>query len=101
MPLLRRRPLLRAAAVGGGAYMMGKRRAESQGLEAQQESEQDQRLSSLESQQAPAPAAPVAQASAGLAPGAIDQLKELGQLKQQGILTDEEFEAQKAKILGG
>jgi hypothetical protein len=30
----------------------------------------------------------------------IDQLKELGQLKEQGILTEEEFAAQKAKILG-
>jgi Short C-terminal domain len=30
----------------------------------------------------------------------IDQLKELGELKAQGILTDEEFAAQKAKILG-
>ena len=27
MPLMRRRPLLRAAAVGGGAYAMGKRNA--------------------------------------------------------------------------
>lgn len=31
---------------------------------------------------------------------AIDQLRELGQLKEQGILTEEEFAAQKAKILG-
>lgn len=30
----------------------------------------------------------------------IDQLRELGQLKEQGILTEEEFAAQKAKILG-
>jgi len=29
----------------------------------------------------------------------IDQLKELGELKAQGILTDEEFAAQKAKLL--
>jgi len=31
---------------------------------------------------------------------AIDQLKELAQLKEQGILTEEEFAAQKAKVLG-
>ena len=31
----------------------------------------------------------------------IAQLKELAELKAQGILTDEEFAAQKAKILGG
>jgi hypothetical protein len=30
----------------------------------------------------------------------IEQLKELGALKEQGILTEEEFAAQKAKILG-
>lgn len=30
----------------------------------------------------------------------IEQLKELAQLKEQGILTEEEFAAQKAKILG-
>src|SRR4051794_5855691 len=30
----------------------------------------------------------------------IDQLKELASLKEQGILTDAEFEAQKAKLLG-
>ncbi len=32
-------------------------------------------------------------------PDPIAQLKELGQLHQQGILTDEEFSAQKAKLL--
>ena len=30
----------------------------------------------------------------------IDQLKQLGELKKQGILTEEEFAAQKAKLLG-
>jgi hypothetical protein len=40
----------------------------------------------------PPPAAPEADP--------IEQLKELGQLHAQGILTDEEFAAQKAKLLG-
>jgi hypothetical protein len=30
----------------------------------------------------------------------LDQLKELGELKDQGVLTEEEFAAQKAKLLG-
>ena len=30
----------------------------------------------------------------------IDQLKALGELKAQGVLNDEEFEAEKARILG-
>ncbi len=45
---------------------------------------------------APAAAAP----AAGLAPDAIEQLRQLAELKQQGILTEEEFSAQKARILG-
>jgi hypothetical protein len=34
------------------------------------------------------------------APDPIEQLKELAALKDQGILTEEEFSAEKAKILG-
>jgi hypothetical protein len=47
-----------------------------------------------EQYQEPAPAA---------APAAdpLDQLKQLGELKASGVLTDAEFEAQKAKILQG
>jgi hypothetical protein len=45
-------------------------------------------------EQAPPPAAPAGDST-------IDQLKELGELKSQGILTEEEFAAQKAKLLGG
>jgi hypothetical protein len=45
------------------------------------------------------PAAAPAPAPAGEA-SVIDQLKELGELKSQGILTEEEFAAQKAKLLG-
>jgi Short C-terminal domain len=31
----------------------------------------------------------------------LDQLKSLGELKDQGVLTEDEFAAQKAKILAG
>jgi hypothetical protein len=41
----------------------------------------------------PPPAAPAA-------PDPIEQLSKLGELHAQGVLTDEEFAAQKAKILG-
>ena len=43
---------------------------------------------------APAPAAP---AQGG--ESRVDQLKSLGELKAQGVLTDAEFEAEKARIL--
>ena len=48
---------------------------------------------------APAPAAPAA-GGGGLTQDRINELKQLGELKEQGILTDEEFATQKAKILG-
>ena len=44
------------------------------------------------------PAAPAPAAAPAADP--IAQLKELGELHQSGVLTDEEFAAQKAKILG-
>jgi hypothetical protein len=87
---------LRAAAVGGGAYVAGKRRAQSQGREADQEA----RLEQLEQQPAAAAPPPVAAAPAGPAPDMIEQLRQLGELHAQGVLTDEEFAAQKARLLG-
>lgn len=95
----RRRPLARAAVVGGVAYHAGKRRSEAE----MQEADQEARLQDLEAQQAygaQQQAAPPA-AAGGLSPEAMDQLKQLAELNKQGVLTDEEFNAQKAKILGG
>jgi hypothetical protein len=62
---------------------------------------QAERWNQQEAAQAPPPeqAPPPAAAPAG--DSTIDQLKELGELKSQGILTEEEFAAQKAKLLGG
>ncbi|MFE4328864.1 SHOCT domain-containing protein [Streptomyces sp. NPDC056831] len=52
----------------------------------------------------PAPAAPPSPAPTSLAPedemsNKIAQLKDLGDLKSQGVLSDSEFAAQKARIL--
>jgi hypothetical protein len=41
-----------------------------------------------------------AEPPAAPAPDPIEQLKQLGELHSQGVLTDEEFAAQKAKLLG-
>jgi len=97
MPFMRRRPLLRAAAVGGGAYMAGKARARRQADEQSQAAEQDQRIGNLEQQNA-APAAAAVPAQAG--PSMTDQLKQLADLRNQGVLNDDEFAAAKAKLLG-
>ena len=111
--IMRRRPLLRAAAVGGTAYVAGKRRADRQAQEQQASADQDARISQLEQQQGeqqqgeqqqqayPAPAAPPGQPATNPAPATIsDQLSQLKELHDQGMLTDEEFSAAKAKVLG-
>jgi len=53
--------------------------------------------------QQPAPPPPQAAPppAAGSEGDRISQLKDLAQLKESGILTDEEFAAEKAKILNG
>jgi putative oligomerization/nucleic acid binding protein len=55
-------------------------------------------------QQAPPVQQPAPQASApqaGSGGDRIQQLKDLAQLKESGVLTDAEFEQEKARILGG
>jgi len=92
---MRRRPLLRAAAVGGGAYALGSRNAQAR----QQEAEQNERINELESQQAPPQAAPAA--SSGVTSDTIERLEQLGKLHEQGVLTDDEFTSQKQRLLAG
>jgi hypothetical protein len=47
-------------------------------------------------------AAPAAEpaAAGGLSPNVMEQLKQLGELHEQNVLSDEEFEREKAKLLG-
>jgi Short C-terminal domain len=92
----RRRPLLRAAVIGGGAYVAGRHHANRAAEESQAEAEQNARLNDLEQQPAAAQAPP--QPAAG--PSLLDQLNQLDALHQQGALTDDEFTAAKAKLLG-
>ena len=93
MPLFRRRrPLLRAAAVGGGAYALGKHRVRRQEEEQQQAYDAGQRDAAYAA--APAPAV-----SGGLTHEDTQRLAELGKLHEQGVLTDDEFASQKATIL--
>ena len=111
----RRPPLMRAAVVGGGAYAAGRHMARKSQEAQYAEDEQNQRLADLEAQQQqgqyqqpppqyqqpppqyqqPPPQAPPAQG-----PSMLDQLNQLNELRQQGALTDEEFAAAKAKLLG-
>jgi len=87
------RGVARTAVIAGTATSVSNRVSKRQGERwAAQEQQQYE-------QQAPPPqaAAPAPAAGGG---STIEQLKELGELKAQGILTEEEFAAQKAKLLG-
>jgi hypothetical protein len=94
MPLVRR-PLMRAAMVGGGAYVAGKRRAEAQ----QREADEQQRIAALEQQ--PQGASAAAESPAGQGTDIVAKLQELKQLQDSGALTPEQFEAAKQKLLQG
>jgi hypothetical protein len=87
------RGMARTAVVAGTATAVSNRVSRRQGERwAQQEAYEQQ-------QYAPPPPAP-APAPAGGGEDRVEKLKELAELKQQGILTDEEFAAEKARILG-
>ena len=87
-----------ASAVAGGVSRRQSRKYEDQRQEdaAQQQSAYEQGLADAQAS-APPPAAAPADDTDDM----IGQLQKLGQLHEQGILTDAEFEAQKAKILAG
>jgi len=80
----RRRPLMRAAAVGGAAYYAGKK--------VQGNRDEENAQAELEEGQEPDDGA--------ITDAQIEQLKKLSDLKTAGVLTEDEFEAQKQKILG-
>ena len=89
MPLLR--GIARTAAIAGTATAVSNRVSRrQQNRWAQQEDQQY----AQQQQYAPAPTPAPAPA-----PDPIAQLKDLAELKSQGILTEAEFSAQKAKIL--
>jgi Short C-terminal domain len=93
----RRRPVLRAATMAGGAAVMYHAGKSTQ-AGRDQNAAQDAEIQQLAAQQAAAPVA-AAPAAGGMSQDKINELQQLGQLHESGVLTDEEFAAQKAKIL--
>ena len=105
--MLRRRPLMRAAvgtavvagtatAVSGRVRRRQDRRyqtqAEAEAYEQQQYAPQQYAQPVMEAPPAPAPAAAPTMST-------VEQLKELAALHADGVLTDAEFNTEKAKIL--
>jgi len=106
--IIRRRgmPLLRGAIVGGAAYSMGRRAANS----AQREQEQSAAIADLQAQYVAQPAAqaqyvaqpaPAQPAPAQAGTDVASRLAQLSELLQQGVLTQDEFVQAKAKVLAG
>ncbi|HXA53541.1 MAG TPA: SHOCT domain-containing protein [Solirubrobacteraceae bacterium] len=81
--------------VGGVGYMAGKSAANR----AAGEQSQDERLAEMESQQAAASAPAPGGAPAAAGASTVEQLKQLAELRDSGVLTPEEFEREKQKIL--
>ena len=96
MPMMRRRPVMRT--VGRTAVIAGTATVVAGGVSRHQQQKNAQQDAAAQAQQAPAPqAAPVE--AAPDSDELIDKLKQLANLKDQGILTEQEFNDQKAKIL--
>jgi hypothetical protein len=101
--MLRRRPVARAmvgtAVVAGTAgavhHRQNQRWQQKAEAEAYEQQMAQQQFAAAAPAAAPPPVAPVAAA----APSHVEQLQQLAALREQGILTDAEFEAEKSKIL--
>ena len=116
------RAVVRTAAVGGVAYAAGHHVATKSAQQTQMDAQQNAQIDDLQQQQAagqaapaqpvyqqpappppmyqqPAPQATAPAPSGGMTTEKMEQLKQLGQLHESGILTDAEFDAEKQKIL--
>ena len=89
------RGVARTAAIAGTATAVSNRVSRRQANKWAAQDEQQ----AYEEQQEPPQEPPPAAAPAG--GDMLDQLQKLGELKASGVLTEEEFAAQKAKILAG
>jgi membrane protease subunit (stomatin/prohibitin family) len=96
MPMMRRRPVLRT--VGRTAVIAGTATVVAGGVRGHQQQKAAQQQAAAQAQQ-PAPQAAPEPAAAPDSDELINKLKELANLKDQGILTEQEFNDQKAKIL--
>jgi hypothetical protein len=97
------RGVARTAVVAGTATAVSNRVSRRQGerwqTQAEAEAYQQQQQAAAYQQQAAAAAPPPAAAPSG--DDKMAKLQQLGELHASGVLTDEEFAAEKAKVLAG
>lgn len=89
-----RRQRRRRAAVVGGTVAAAKHHRDAKQAEETAVRAAGQPVASAD------PAQAVPPDSGGLTPDAIEELKQLGELHEQNVLTDEEFAREKARVLG-
>jgi hemolysin activation/secretion protein len=98
--------MARTAVVAGTATAVSNRVSRRQGNRWAEKDQQQADAEAAEQQQAAppqqayAPPPPPPQPQAPTETDMLTQLQQLGELKTAGVLTEEEFAAQKAKILG-
>jgi uncharacterized Zn finger protein len=108
------RGVARTAVIAGTATTVSnrvsRRQANKWAAQDEQQAAQDDQAAKAQAydqqqayaqQQASAPPPPPQQAAAPAQDDMLTQLQKLGELKAAGVLTEEEFAAQKAKILAG
>ena len=97
MPLLR--GIARTAVIAGTATAVSNRVSRRQAGRWAAKDDQQAEAAQQQAPQQAAPPQPAAPAEDGMS-DKLEQLKQLGELKTQGVLTEAEFEEQKRKILG-
>ena len=88
------RGVARTAVIAGTATTVSNRVSRRQANKWADQDQQQYEQQPPPQQYAPPPPPPAAEVDP------MERLKELGALHEQGILTDEEFAAEKAKVLG-
>jgi hypothetical protein len=94
------RGVARTAAIAGTATAVSNRVSRRQAgrwAAQDQQAAEEQEQAEAASQPPPPPPAPAATSQSDM----LDQLQKLGELKSAGVLTEEEFATQKARILAG
>ena len=92
------RGVARTAVVAGTATAVsGRVQRRQQGRWAAQEQQQYEQEQEQYAPPPPPPAAPAAPDMSSM----FEQLRQLGELKEQGVLSEVEFEVQKSKLLNG
>jgi hypothetical protein len=90
--------MARTAVIAGTATAVSNRVSRRQ---AERWAQEDQSMYAAPQYAEPQYVEPAPTPAAAPAPDPLEQLTKLGQLRDSGVLTEAEFEAQKAKILAG